>query len=65
MNYHKSEQNPRFCMYDLHSLHRQVSGCHLSDNFIKAFNDVSCLNSFGIIFKIFGPRNAILHAIIF
>ena len=49
-------------MYDLRSLHRQVSGCHSPVNFAKAFHDVSCLNSFGIIFKTFGPRNAILHA---
>ena len=58
------KKNLRFFMYDLHSSHRQVSGCHFPVNFIKAFNDVSCLNSFEIIFKIFGPRNAILHAII-
>ena len=48
-------------MYDLHSSHRQVSGCLFPVNFVKAFNDVPCLNSFGIIIKIFGPRNAILH----
>ena len=33
----------------MHSLHGQVLGCHFPISFLKVFNDVSCLNSFGII----------------
>ena len=47
------------CMYDLHSLQGQFSGCHFLISFLKASN-VSFLKSLGTIFQIFGLRNEIL-----
>ena len=47
-------------MYDLHSQNGQFSGYHFLITFLKAFNEISFLNSSGTIFQIFGPRNEIL-----
>ena len=47
-------------MYDLHSPHGQILGCHFLISFLKASNDAFFLNSLGTIFQIFGLRNEIL-----
>lgn len=52
-------QKSKICIYDLYTLHGQVWDCHFLIDFVKVFNDVSCLNSLGIIFKIFGAGNEI------
>ena len=51
-------------MYDLHRLHGQVSDCYFLIDFVKAFNNVSCLNSFGIMFQNFGAGNEILPSLL-
>ena len=45
-------------MYDLCGLHGQFL-----ISFLKAYNDVSFINSVGIIFQIFGPSNKMLSVL--